>query len=49
MPLIRIGWLKPNQAISDGAYFYLGNNKEYKILIGRRVAAPKKLLVTKVT
>jgi hypothetical protein len=46
MPLIRLALLKPNQAISDGAYFYLENNKEYKIRIGRRVAALKKLYVT---
>ena len=35
-----------NQAIPDGAYFYRENDKGYKSRIGRRVAAPKKLLVT---
>jgi len=46
MPLIRLAWLKPNQAISEGAYFYLENNKEYKSRTGSRVCGPKKLLVT---
>jgi len=46
MPLIRLAWLKPNQASTPGAPFYLENNKVYKSYIGSRVCGPKKLLVT---
>jgi len=46
MPLIRLAWFKPNQAISAGACFYRENNKGYKSRIGSRVCGPKKLLVT---
>jgi hypothetical protein len=46
MPLIRLGWLKPNQASSEGAFFYRENDKGYKSRTGSRVCGPKKLLVT---
>ena len=46
MPLIRLAWLKPNQATTKGAPFYLENKKGYKSRIGSRVCGPKKLLFT---